>query len=172
MECKIFLASLTAHNKGMVDGEWIDLKDNKAKDKIKAFMDAREGHEFLIANSIASLPLDISEYDNPFKLVALVERLKNLDETQLEAYETIMYELGWSREDALDKAENWEFDAIDYNCTSIEKSVGYYYAELIEYTNMADSTISKYFDYERYGRDICEDNYICDNGRTIFVIFN
>ena len=38
MECRIFLASLTAHTNGMIDGEWIDLTDNNAMDKIEAFM--------------------------------------------------------------------------------------------------------------------------------------
>ena len=69
MECKIFLASLTAHTNGIIDGEWIDLTNTRA--------------------------------------------LENLGEMQLEAYEAIIYELGWEREEALNTAENWEFDAIE-----------------------------------------------------------
>ena len=172
MECKIFLVSSTKYKKSIIDGEWIDLTDNNALDKIDKFMDERQGHEFLIAGSSASVPLEISENDNPYKLVDLVKRLKNLDKTQLEAYEAIMYELGWQREGALDKVENWEFDAIDYNCASIEEAVGYYYAEILGYTSMVDDKISKYFDYKAYGSDICDESYVCDNGSTIFVIFS
>ena len=118
-------------------------------------------------NLFASL---IDEYGDPRELVDLLERLKDLDETQLEAYETIINELGWDREEVLDMVENWEFDAIEWNDGSIEETVGYYYANLNEYTTIDDGTISKYFDYEAYGRDICLKSDKCDNGRTIFII--
>lgn len=170
MECRILLASLTAHTNGMIDGEWIDLTDNNAKDEIKAFMDEREGHEFFIADNVASVPMDIDENDDPYKLVDFMKRLEDLDEIQLEAYETIMNESGWYRKEALDTVENWEFDAIEWKDGSIEKAVGYYYAELGGYLD-TDDTIRKYFDYEKYGRDICDERYVWDNGRTIFVIY-
>lgn len=171
MECKIFLTSLTEYNKGIIDGEWIDLTDTKAIENLDKFRREREGHEFLIADSSASVPMKISENDDPYELFGLVGRLKDLDETQLEAYETIMHELGWEREEALDKAESWEFDVINWDCASIEKAVGYYYAELNGYTDNDDYIISRYFDYEAYGHDICLENDVCDNGKTIFVIY-
>ena len=171
MECNIFLASLTNYNKGIIDGGWIDLTDTKAMENIDKFRRERKGHEFFIADSSASVAMDIGEYDGLYDLVDFVNRLKDLDETQLEAYEAIMRGLGWKREEALDKAESWEFDVIDWDCESIEKAVGYYYAELNGYTNMADYIISRYFDYEAYGRDICLKSDICDNGKTIFVIY-
>lgn len=170
MECNIFLTSLTEYNKGIIDGEWIDLTDTKALDKIDEFMGEREGHEFLIADSSASVPMEISENDDPYELFDLVERLKDLDETQLDVYETIMSELGWEREEALEKAESWEFDVINWDCASIEEAVGYYYAELNGYTDNDDYIISRYFNYEAYGRDICMESDVCDNGKTIFVI--
>lgn len=172
MECKIFLTSLTAHTNGIIDGEWIDLTNTKALEKIDAFINAREGHEFFIADSMASVYMDISEYDDPHKLVDLVKRLQNLDDTQLEAYDVMMSELGWEREEALEKAESWEFDAIEWNDDgNIEERVGYYYAKLNGYTDTNDYIISRYFDYESYGRDICIKNDVADNGKTIFVIF-
>ena len=170
MECRIFLASLTAHTNGMIDGEWIDLTDNNAMDKIDEFKDEREGHKFFIPDSSTSVAMDIGEYDDPYELVELVERLEDLDETQFEAYETIMNESSWCREEALDTAESWEFDAIEWKDESIEKTVGYYYADLGGYMDI-DYTIRKYFDYEGYGREICEESYVWDNGRTIFVIY-
>lgn len=171
MECKIFLTSLTAYTRGIIDGEWIDLTDNEAEEKIKAFMDKREGHEFFIADSMASVYMDISEYDDPHKLVVFVKRLQNLDDTQLEAYDVMMSELGWEREEALEKAESWEFDAIEWTNGSIEECVGRYYAEGDGYMDHDDYKIRIYFDYEAYGRDICIENYVCDNGKTIFVIY-
>lgn len=172
MEYKICLASLTAHTNGIIDGEWIDLTDAKALEKIDAFMDAREGHEFFISDSMTSVPMDISEYDDTHKLVDLVKRLEKLEETQLDAYEAMVSELGWEREEALEKAESWEFDAIEWNDDgNIEERVGYYYAELNGYTDNKDCIISRYFDYESYGRDICIENYVCDNGKTIFVFY-
>ena len=170
MECRIFLASLTAHTNGMIDGEWIDLTDNNAMDKIDAFMDEREGHKFFISDSSTSVAMDIGEYDDPYELVEFVERLEDLDETQLDAFDAMVTGLRLDREDALDKAESWEFDVIEWDWESIEESVGYYYAELNGYTNMADDTIRKYFNYEAYGRDICIESDVCDNGKTIFVI--
>ena len=172
MEYKIFLTSLTKYTNGIIDGEWIDLTDNNAKDKIKAFMDEREGHEFFISDSSTSVAMDIGEYDDPCELVDFVKRLEELDVTQLEAYDAIVSELGWSRKEALDTAENWEFDAIEWNSGSIEKCIGYYYAELNGYTNNDDYIIRKYFDYESYGSDICSESHVCDNGNTIFVIFS
>lgn len=169
MECKICWASLTAHTNGIIDGVWIDLTDASAMDKIKAFKDARDGHEFFIGDSMASVPMDISEYDDPDELVDFVERLENLDETQLEAYGAMMEELGLDREEALEKAEGWEFDAIEWNDGTIEECVGSYYAELSGWLDY-DDTIRSYFDYEAYGRDICIDSYVCDNGKTIFVL--
>lgn len=170
MKCKIYLVSLTEYNKGMIDGKWIDLTDNNnARDEIEAFMDAREGEEFFIADNVASVPMEISEYENIFELVDFVKRLEELDETQVEAYEAIVSELGWDREEALDTAESWEFDAIDWNDESLETAVGYYYAEISGYT--ADNTIRSYFDYEKYGRDICIESDVCDNGKTIFIIY-
>lgn len=171
MEYKILLTSLTAYTNGIIDGEWIDLADNKALETIDEFKDARGEHEFFIADSMMSVPMDISEYDDPYKLVDLVKRLENLDETQLEAYDTIMNELGWEREEALDKVESWEFDAIEWNDGTIEECVGRYYAEQEGYMEKENYKIRIYFDYESYGRDICIDNYVCDNGKTIFVIF-
>ena len=35
---------------------------------------------------------------------------------------------------------------------------------------MADDTISNYFDYEQYDRDICIERDVFDNGKTIFVM--
>ena len=169
MECRIFLASLTAHTNGIIDGNWIDLIDNNAMEKIKAFKDAREEHEFFIADTSASVPMEISEYDDPCYLVDFVKRLEDLDETQLEAYEAIMNESGWGREEALDTAENREFDEIDWDYESIEESVGYYYAELNGFLDY-DETIRRYFDYEAYGRDICIESDVYDNGKTIFVM--
>ena len=171
MEYRILFASKTAFNKGIIDGEWIDLTNTKALEKIDAFKNAREGHEFFIADSITSVSLDISEYDKPRELVALVSRLEELNTTQLEAYETIMVELGWERTEALDTAESWKFEAIKWNNNeSIEKRLGYYYAKLNGYIDKG-YIISNYFDYEKYGRDICIENYVCDNGKTIFVIY-
>lgn len=170
MEYRIFLASLTAYNQGMIDGVWVDLKDANAMDKIKAFKDAREEHEFFISDSMTSVTMNISEYDNTDELIAFVKRLENLDALQLEAYDAIMSELDFEREEALDKVENWEFDAIEWDGGNIEEAVGGYYAELsgwLEY----DETIRIYFDYEAYGRDICIDSEVCDNGDTIFVLF-
>ena len=170
MECRIFLASLTAHTNGMIDGEWIDLTDNNAMDKIETFMDEREGHEFFIADNVASVPMEISEYDDPFYLVDFVKRLEDLDKTQFEAYETIINETGLDLEEALDKVEKWEFDAIEWDHnTSIEECIGYYYADLNGFLDY-DEIIRMYFDYESYGRDICIEAYVCDNGKTIFVI--
>lgn len=169
MDCKICWASLTAHTNGVIDGEWIDLTDANAMAKIKAFMDAREGHEFFVGDSMASVPMDISEYDSPYELVKLVGRLKDLDETQLNAYEAMVSEVGLDREEALDKAETWDFDAIEWDGGNIEETVGRYFAELsgwLEY----DDAIRKYFDYEKYGRDICIKSDVCDNGNTIFVL--
>lgn len=171
MECKIFLTSLTKYNKGIIDGEWIDLTDNNAEDKIEAFMEEREGHEFFISDASTSVAMDIGKYDDPYNLVDFVKRLEDLDETQLEAYDAMVTDLRLDREDALDKAESWEFNAIDWDCASIEESVGYYYAKLKGYTNMADATIRNYFNYEAYGRDICIESYVCNNGKTIFVIY-
>lgn len=153
MEYKILFASKTAfaNGNGIIDGEWIDLKDKNAIKKIDAFKNAREGHEFFIGDSMASVYLDISEDDNPRELVNLVKRLEKLDNTQLEAYDVIMSELGWEREEALKKAENCEFDAIEWNDGSLEESVRRY--------------------YESYGRDIFAKNNVCDNGETIFVIY-
>lgn len=169
MECRICWASLTAHTNGIIDGEWIDLTDDNAMDKIKAFKDAREGHEFFIGDSMASVPMEIGEYDDPYKLVTFVKRLENLDETQLDAYEAMVSELGLDREEALNKAENWEFDAIEWDSGNCEETIGYYYAEIGGFLDY-DETISKYFDYEKYGRDICIESYVCDNGQIIFVL--
>ena len=170
MDCNIFLASLTEYSEGIIDGEWIDLTNTYAKEAIDAFKVARDGHEFFIADCSASVPMEIGEYDDPYELVDFVERLEDLDETQLEAYETIMHELGWDREEALDKVESWEFDVINWDWASIQESVGYYYADLYGYTNTADDTLRKYFDYEAYGREICLESDICTNGNTIFVL--
>lgn len=171
MEYKIFLASRTAYTRGIIDGDWIDLTDANAYEKIEDFMDEREGQEFFIADSMESVPMDIGEYEDPYALVDFVERLENLDETQLEAYEAIMNELGLEREEALDIAENWEFDAIEWDGGSIEVCIGYYYAELNGWLDY-DEAIWRYFDYEKYGRDISVKHDVCENGKTIFVIHN
>lgn len=169
MECKIFLASLTAHTNGIIDGVWIDLTDDNAMDKIKAFKDARGGQEFFIGDSMASVSMDIGEYDDPYELFKFVYRLKDLDETQLDAYETIMNALGFERKEVLERVENWEFDAIEWNSGNIEEAVGYYFAELSGWLDY-DDTLHKYFDYERFGRDICVNSEVCENGETIFVL--
>lgn len=138
MEYRILFASRTAFDNGIIDGEWIDLTDAYALEKIDAFKDAREGHEFFIGDSMTSLPMNISEYEDPCELVNFVSRLEDLDETQLEAYEAIMSELELDCEDALDKVENREFDAIEWDIGNLEE---------------------------------CVDHYVCDNGKTIFVIY-
>lgn len=169
MECTIFLASLTAYTNDIIDGKWIDLTNANAMDKIKAFKDAREGHEFFIGDSMASVSMDISEYDDPYGLVKFVEQLKDLDETQLDAYEAIINELGFEREEVLEMVENWEFDAIEWDNGTLEEAVGRYYVELSGYLDY-DETIRDCIDYEKYGRNICIKSDVCDDGKTIFVL--
>lgn len=168
MECRICWASLTAYTNGIIDGEWIELTDTRAVEKIDEFKKKREGHEFFIGDSMTSVSMNISEYDDPYELIKFVKRLGNLTETQLEAYDVMVSEVDMDREEALEKAEDWEFDAIEWDGGNIEKAVGRYYAELDGLLDYGER-IRSYFDYEKYGRDICINSYVCDHEKTIFV---
>lgn len=168
-EMIIYVSSLKKYKKGI--NEWVELdlmNPEDAKNKFDDFKKENEGHEFIISDTSMEYDLGVNELDNiDFILELAEEYFRNWSEEQMMVFANLINKLDFDWEAGAKKVKDYEYALIEIDfCETDERAVGKYYAE---YLDIPDN-IEPYFDYEKYGRDIIEqENSITTDDYVIIV---
>lgn len=148
MEIRIYVANLAQYNNGRLVGKWIDLPCDDLQEQINSILGDDE--EYAIHDYEASF--SISEYDCPFDLNDIAERLESLDEYEQKKL-TYLLDDGCTMEQAID-----ELDDITFYQDMSLKDVA---EEMVDEGLFGDipESIINYIDYDAIARDLSYDGY-------------
>ena len=164
MELKGFITNLGKYNEGFLEGEWITFpideeELNEVLQRIGCRYEDEEGNEhnleyeeFFFTDWECEIDLDLGEYESIDDLNEKAEAIATLDEYDLKVFEAACDYWGAKYIDVL------EFSADDYRLyedIDNEYDLGYYWIEESGcYDTRNWGSLSNYFDYEAFGRDI------------------
>ena len=162
IEMVIYVRSLGHCSKEVNECVKLDLMNpTEANRKYSAFQKKRKEHGMFISNTSMTYDLGINELDSIEWLLDWADKyLQNWDEEQLEVFSELIHEYDWTY--ASDTVSHYDYKIIEIgDCASEEEAVGRYYSECLDIPDH----IKRYFDYERYGRNILEerDNVTTDD---------
>jgi len=168
----VALTNLGMYNEGTLNFTWLSLPCSdeelaEAFDKIRVSHDDKhyfdkwhcnEYEEYFITDYESDF-FNIGEYENIERLNEMAERIAELDESEQEIVKALLD--GWCNdlEQCIDKVG----DCIVYNDCNDMTDVAYQVCEeqYFDLFNNNDSILSRYFDYEAFGRDLAlEGNFI------------
>ena len=173
----VYIANLGKYNEGELVGKWLELPATE-NDIYKLFAEIKLGYfdedgeyhhgyeeglsyyeEYAIHDYETDIEgLKIREYEDIFALNDLIEQYENLAEYDKEKVNAAIEAFGYSLEKAIEKVDNFEF----YADIKDEYDLGYYWAvESGCYTIDEKNPLSRYIDYEAFGRDIRIENGGC-----------
>jgi antirestriction protein len=145
----IYVANLAKYNEGELVGEWISLPADNLEEQIQAILGDDE--EYAIHDYECEF-LKIDEYDNPYELNELAEKLDSLDSHEEEKLKALL-EWGYYS-DTKEAIEN--LDNFNLHTDIKDKSdLGYYWiyeSGCYDLKNMGN--LANYIDHEAFGRDI------------------
>lgn len=173
---KIFLTNLGKYNEGALIGKWVDLPCDDFEEELRSIGVSDEPdengiyyEEYFITDFETDLPgLKIGEYDNLDNLNDLAERVEDLSEDGKIALQAFL-ENGSDFEEALDQIEEENY-TIHWNCDSMTDVA----TEIVENSGMLygiPDNITRYFDYEAYGRDLSLEGTFVAVGNHYVEIF-
>ena len=153
IEMVIYVSDLAHYNRGIT--EWIELdlmNPAEAKSKFDDFQKEREEHALFISDTSMTYNLGINEFDNiDFILYMADIFFSNWSEEQLSVFSDLVKDGDYEWKQAAEIVNNYDYTIIDHEeLGKEEEAVGRYYAEYLA----IPENKKKYFDYERYGRDV------------------
>lgn len=149
---------------------WVELdlmNTAEAKSKYDDFKKEREEHTLFISDTYMRYDLGINEFDNIDFLLQMSEKyFSKWSEEQIEVFSELIIEFGWY--EVADKVNNYDYMLIKHKGKGTEEeAVGRYYAEYLD----IPKHIEQFFDYERYGRNILEENENVTNDDYVIIIY-
>lgn len=168
---KIFLTNLGKYNEGELVGEWVELpiSNEELQEVFKRIsIDGKEYEEYFITDYECDF-YEVGEYENLDTLNEIAERIEELDEEESKVVKTLISELGYTLNEAIEKANNGDY-RIYYDCDSMT-DIAYQVVEECGYLENVPDNVARYFDYEAFGRDLgIEGTFIfTDNNKAIEV---
>ena len=153
---KIYLTNLGKFNAGILIGEWIKLPvDEDELESAMKRIGIRDGYEeyFITDYECSIANLQIEEYASVREVNELATRLDELNDWDYEKLCAVIEAESPTSVKAILTFLN-ELDGFDLTPIQKEEELGEYYAECCDiFTNLPDF-VQRYFDFERYGRDI------------------
>lgn len=143
----IYVANLAEYNAGNLVGKWIDLPCNNLGKKIKKLLGKDE--EYAIHDYEADIT--IGEYDNPFKLNELAEKLEELNEYDRPKVTILVDYYGFEYSEAIDRFDELEF----YSDMTIQELAEHYIDE--GFLGEIPDHLRNYIDVDAYARDLQHD---------------
>lgn len=157
---KGFITNLGKYNEGELIGEWIEFPIDE--DELEAVFErigiGEEYEEFFFTDWECNFEAGLGEYETIEKVNELAEAL---DKADVEIIKAIVEATGYS----IDEALEMEDDVIFYPNTSLE-SVAY---EIVQECYHLPEFAERYFDYERFARDLSYDGYYEVSNGTICI---
>ena len=171
IEMVIYVSDLALYRRGIND--WIELdlmNPEEAKSKYDDFQKGREEHALFISDTFMTYDLGINELDNIDFIIYMADMFfSDWSEEQLSIFSELVTEGGYSWTQGAEIVKNYDYALIKIGAyKSDEEAVGRYYAE---YLDIATDLIKQYFDYERYGRDILEENDNVSNEDYVIIVY-
>ena len=159
MNISICIENLGKYNEGELVFEWIQLPstEDKLNELLKRIGINKYYEEWFIADYEA--PFTIDEYESIFELNNMAEELVNIDEEVLCG----IIDSGYTLKEAIEIINNGNYYYIEaINDTELaENYINEVYGDVSQLDN---DTLSRYFDYESFGRDLSFDFMQTDNG--------
>lgn len=150
----IYLTNLGKYNEGELVGEWVKLPVSQEElEKVFERIGINEEYEeFFITDYETDIEgVTVGEYDNLDTLNELAEELEEVGDDEKKAIQAMLLD-GYEFKEALEKANNGDF-TIYYDCDDMT-DVAYEVVENCGYLQNVPETVSRYFDYEAFGRDL------------------
>lgn len=156
---RLYIANLAKYNEGRLVDKWVDLPmgEDELREEIQEILGSDE--EYAIHDYETSYGVNVSEYDSPYELNEVAEKLEDFDEDTVKALSDIFIDI----QEVIRVMEDGDF--ISLHGVSNEEDLGY---EAVEELGMMEipENMEMYFDYEKFGRDLT-----CD-GWHIFPEYN
>ena len=167
----IYLTNLGKYNEGELVGEWVQLPiSNEELQEVfeRIGIDGKEYEEYFITDYECDF-YEIGEYENIDTLNEIAEKIDNLDEEQEQVVKVLMSECGYDLDGAIEKAESGDYRFYT-DCDNMT-DVAYVVVEECGYLDNVPENISRYFDYESFGRDLGIEGsfHFLDNGDCIEI---
>ena len=150
MELKAYVTNLGKYNEGVLEGEWVDFpvsEEELGEVFARIGIDGEYYEEYFIADYDGDWAGSMEEeYISIKRLNDIAETLQEFDEDVLSA--ALEY---WILDDVLEMNSD---DLMLYSDVHNEYDLGYYWIEESGCYNLGYDILSRYFDYEAFGRDI------------------
>lgn len=161
MNIRVYVANLAKYNEGKMVGEWISLPmdEEELEDKIKKILGDDE--EYIIHAHEA--PFKIGEHNSVDWVNEIAEKIESSD-TDKNVIELILSNIDINI--AMDVIESNSF-RVYHNVSDMEDVAMEYLSETSLLSNLPEE-ITRYFDYEAYGRDM-DGTFLFDNSNKICV---
>lgn len=164
MEFRVCIMDLAAYNRGDFEAEWVSLPTD-IENLQEIVMRHTNGGEtdYAIYDYMTDLDVTIDKYADVFELNELVERLRSLEEWELEVVEAYLEATGGTLEDAVSCVETGDYNIYD---AQDEEDLGYYIVEMGLFDVEVPESLQGYLDYEAIGRD-----FVFTSGGTFYGDF-
>lgn len=167
----IYLTNLGKYNEGELIGEWVELpvSQEELQEVFKRIGINEEYEEYFITDYECNF-YEVGEYENIDTLNEIAERLDELNETESKIVKAMMSECGYTLDEAIEKVNNGDY-MIYSDCNDMT-DVAYQVVENCGYLDNVPETVSRYFDYESFGRDLgIEGTYIFTDDNEAIEIY-
>lgn len=158
---QVYVSTYAKYNNGNLKGEWVDLDGFDSYDEFIGYckeLHADEADPEFMYQDYEGFPHELycecmGEKDFN-KILQYIELCGERDPEEVEDYIECF---------GVDELENYE-DTISYGQFDNDEDFGIYYVENFTEYNQEDGLLIRYFDYERFGRDLMFDCYQGSNG--------
>ena len=161
----VYVGTYKKYNEGSLFGDWLDLTQYADKDEFLqacAELHADETEpEFMFQDHEGINEKFISESSISDDFFEFQTNTADFDDEKLEAYETFISVFG--------NDDIAQFEESFQGAYNSEEDFTYQYVEDCGYLSGVPETVARYFDYEKFSRDLFISDYHYDNG---FVFLN
>ena len=162
---KIYITNLGKYNEGELIGEWVDLpiSDDELQEVLERIGINENYEEYFITDYENDFNYAVGEYDSIEELNEIAEQVDLLDDDEKTIVQALI-DYGYSFVDALETYE----DCIMYDCSDFTE-LAYLIVDECGYLDGVAEAVSRYFDYEAFGRDLSFDGYHQCNDCIIYI---
>ncbi len=165
----IYIANLHAYNSGALVGAWFELPmdEEELEEEIESIINKFPGgEEVAIHDYEAPEGVIINEYDDPFRINYLAQRIED-DVNDEVIFEAIIEVIGSDLSKCIDIYEQGDYifykgeDLTDVAAILVEEGL---YGEV-------PKELINYIDYEALGRDIAADGDVTETSHGVIVLY-
>ncbi len=167
----IFITNLGKYNEGELIGEWVTLPISEEElKKVCERIGINEDYEEYFITDYECDFMKIGEYESISSLNEIAEKISELDEKEKKVAKALISECSYTIDEAIEKVNNGDY-IIYYDCNDIT-DVAYQVVEECGYLNDVPDTVTRYFDYESFGRDLgIEGTFIFTDDNEAIKVF-